>query len=221
MTGIALIVTGHRAHTDRWHDLPGTSAALADVLHGHGLATQTTGFVSRALADVGSEVELLALNLARGDLFAADDDEAEGRRGLHDYVRSGRPFLAVHSTSIAFPDWPELEELLGGRWIAGTSMHPPIGPAEILIDRTRHPITEGVSDFTVQDERYTRLRIAPTSTPLTWHEHDGERFPLSWATEQAGGRVVYDALGHLPSSYEHPARRALLAHSVDWLMAKS
>ena len=59
-----------------------------------------------------------------------------------------------------------------------------------------HPITAGLEAFTLHDERYCHLDRYPGSRVLLHHEHEGGTQPLVWVTEDAGARVVYDALGH-------------------------
>ncbi len=43
--------------------------------------------------------------------------------------------------------------------------------------------------------------------------------PLFWAREHAGGRVVYDALGHHVPSYQVPVHREILSRAIRWLTA--
>jgi type 1 glutamine amidotransferase len=40
--------------------------------------------------------------------------------------------------------------------------------------------------------------------------------PLFWAREHLAGRVVYDALGHHPPSYQVPAHRDILSRAIRW-----
>ena len=113
---------------------------------------------------------------------------------------------------------PEWENILGGIWVPGTTMHPDQGDAHIEVDTDAHPIVTGVADFEVNDERYSWMRVSPEVRGLAWHEHDGARHPLLWTHDYGGARVVYDALGHDERSYLSPARATLVSRSARWLL---
>lgn len=175
------------------------------------------GDVDARLGDP-SGIDLLVVNIgavAEGD--SARD--AATRRGLLAHVADGRPLLACHSSATSLQRLPEWEQVLGGVWVRGTTMHPPYSRAHVLIDTDAHPITADVPDFDVDDERYTHLRVSPSVTPLAWHEHEGARHPLLWAHTTGRARVVYDALGHDAASYAAPEHRTLIAQAAAWLLS--
>ncbi|WP_432871067.1 ThuA domain-containing protein [Microbispora rosea] len=212
-----LIVSGGVAH-----DFPATSAALADVLAEIGVESEITEDVSGALA-APPPLGLITVNAFRwrmdGGDFAEERDRwrfetpDSVRRAVLDHLARGGGLLAVHTASLCFDDWPEWAEILGGAWRWGRSYHPPIGPAKIRL-ADGHPIVEGLSGFEVTDEVYTDLDVLPGVEPLAYC---GDQ-PLLWARTVAGGRVVYDALGHDTRSYENPVRRALLRRAARWLL---
>ncbi|MFI7032517.1 ThuA domain-containing protein [Microbispora rosea] len=213
-----LIVSGGVAH-----DFPATSAALADVLAEIGVESEITEDVSGALAAPPPD-GLITVNAFRwrmdGGDFAEERDRwrfetpDSVRRTVLDHLARGGGLLAVHTASLCFDDWPEWAEILGGAWRWGRSYHPPIGPAKIRLG-DGHPIVDGLSGFEVTDEVYTDLDVLPGVEPLAYC---GDQ-PLLWARTVAGGRVVYDALGHDTRSYENPVRRALLRRAARWLLA--
>ncbi|MBE3010249.1 ThuA domain-containing protein [Microbispora sp. NEAU-D428] len=204
------------------HDFPATSTALAGVLAEIGMESEITEDVAGALA-VPAPVDLITVNAFRwrmdGDDFAEERDRWRFqtpdslRRTLLDHLARGGGLLAVHTASLCFDDWPEWAEILGGAWRWGTSYHPPIGRAKVRLG-TGHPIVDGLADFEVTDEVYTDLDVLPDVEPLAY---SGDQ-PLLWARTAAGGRVVYDALGHDTRSYENPVRRTLLRRVARWLL---
>ncbi|WP_147943414.1 ThuA domain-containing protein [Microbispora sp. CSR-4] len=212
-----LIVSGGVAH-----DFPATSAALADVLAGIGVESEITEDVAGALA-APPPTGLITVNAFRwtmdGDDFADERDRwrfetpESVRRTVLDHLARGGGLLAVHTASLCFDDWPEWAEIIGGAWRWGRSYHPPIGPAKIRLG-SGHPIVDGLSGFEVTDEVYTDLDVLPDVEPLAYSEDQ----PLLWARSMAGGRVVYDALGHDTRSYAHPVRRTLLRRAARWLL---
>ncbi|MEN3537686.1 ThuA domain-containing protein [Microbispora sp. ZYX-F-249] len=204
------------------HDFPATSAALAGVLAEIGIESEITEDIAGALAEP-PPVGLITVNAFRwridGDDFAEERDRwrfetpDSVRRTLLAHLARGGGLLAVHTASLCFDDWPEWAEIVGGAWRWGKSYHPPIGPAEVGL-AGGHPIVDGLTGFEVTDEVYTDLDVLPDVEPLAY---SGDQ-PLLWARTVAGGRVVYDALGHDTRSYENPVRRALLRRAARWLL---
>jgi type 1 glutamine amidotransferase len=111
--------------------------------------------------------------------------------------------------------WPEI---LGGRWVRGTSMHPPRSENIVWVTGEKHPITHGLTNFSLADERYSHLDVQPGVTVLYEHHFEDGIHPLVWAHETGGGRVVYDALGHDVGSYDAPGHVRLVERSIRWLL---
>jgi hypothetical protein len=211
----ARVVSGSGRFTDPWHPFAETSAALARIAHGCGFDIEVRADVAAAIGG-GDPVDLLVLNLgdpAEGD--AAEDDRV--REGLLRHVAAGGGLLAVHSTLTDLRMLPDRRSLLGGVWVHGTSMHPEYGEAQVRVLPEPHPITEGLADFTLDDERYTFLDVEPGLVPLLAHEHGGALHPLLWARQVGAARVVADALGHDAASYRGAEHREVLGRAMAWV----
>lgn len=213
------------------HDFAATSACLADLLAEQGLATETytdLDTCSRVLPGAA----VFVVNALRWTMTAAGTPEryrqqaaAEGlspspaaRAALAAHLRTGGGLLAMHTAVICFDDWPEWAAALGARWVWGQSNHPPLGPDVQVRVSPGHPLTEGVPGFILVDEVYSDLELHPGLTALLSAVPPGrtDAQPLLLAREHQGGRVVYDALGHHPPSYEVPAHREILRRAIRW-----
>lgn len=213
----ARLLSGSGRYADPWHPFADTSPRLAAVLRSQGFDVETRSDVDAGLADLTDDVDLLVANVSDPSLNGPEPAAASAARtGLLAYLARGGPVLSLHLST--FPGIPEWESLLGARWIEGTSMHPPIGPAHVRVHPERHPIVATSTDFDLHDERYCFLRLAPDIVPLASHTQDGVDHPLLWARERNGVRAVYDALGHDARSYDSPEHRALLERAVRWLV---
>ena len=137
-------------------------------------------------------------------------------RGLVAALRRGLPTLLVHSSLTAFPGWPLWREIAGGAWIQGSTYHPDYGPGVALAD-PGHPLTTGLDELAITDERYTRLWVDETSSVFLRHEEGGRRHPLGWTRTWARSPIVVDALGHDVGAYRAPGRITLLPRELDWL----
>ncbi|GAA1972236.1 ThuA domain-containing protein [Microbacterium pumilum] len=208
-----LIVSGSGDYSDPWHPFAETSARLVDILGSRYDVTLTTDVVT-ALADLSAGGwDLVVLNFGSGAQAHPSDEACVD--GIHRYVAGGGALLACHVVATAFPDDPRWEEILGGRWVRGTTMHPPQSAAEIRILPLEHPVTRGLDDFVLYDERYSYLRVQPDAVVLATHEHDGLEHAVVWVNT---GQVVYDGLGHNGESYDSEDHRRLVLNAAAWLI---
>jgi type 1 glutamine amidotransferase len=218
----ALLLSGGGRYADPWHPFRETSAEVAGLLETEGMTVEITDDVDAALASLsGGSPDLLVVNVGLPRDGEPSPGSAAAREGLHRWARSGAPLLALHSSSTSFTDSPVWETALGGRWVRGTTMHPDYGPAQVLLEG---PLLTGVPDFTVDDERYSRLRTAADVLVHARHLHDGILHPLIWSHERASpagrARTFYDALGHDATSYSVPEHREVLRRGVSWLLGR-
>ena len=213
----ALVVSGGGRFGDPWHRFPETSASLATALSDRGLPVEISDDADASLATLGTGrlPSLLVLNIGGKQTDRLAEPATEG---LVAALQRGLPTLFVHSTLTSFPDWPQWREIAGGAWIQGTTYHPDYGPAVALAD-PGHPLTVGLGELPIIDERYTRLWIDDTSSVFLWHEEGGQRHPLGWTRRWGSSPIVVDALGHDVGAYRAPGRITLLQRELDWLSA--
>lgn len=207
-----VIFSGEGRHADPWHPLPETSARIAEVIGGPVATVTSVSELPAALRDAG----LLVVNASadRSEPIAEDGDFA---RVLESFLARGGSLLATHSATIAFPGLPAWRSTIGASWETGRTFHPPIGPARVR-RAADHPITEGLGDFEIHDERYTDLDLVDGGGEALYvHEEGGAVHPLVWARTVGRSRVVYDALGHDARSYESPEHAELLRRAAAWL----
>ncbi|PPF87220.1 ThuA domain-containing protein [Pseudoclavibacter sp. RFBJ3] len=216
----ALVLSGVGRYADPWHPFAETTVQLVRLLEDEGFATTVATDVDSVLSSDPPAPDLLVVNLG----LPRDGEEvpaASAREGLRRLLGSGTPLLALHVSSTSFTDSPEWEEALGGRWVRGVSMHPEQDETQVQV--VADPITVGIEDFTINDERYSHLRVADAVRTLLTHEHDGATHPLIWTRDETAeyGRAAYDALGHDARSFEAPEHRELLRRLVRWLRPAS
>ncbi len=141
-----------------------------------------------------------------------------GRSAIRDYVASGRGLLAIHGAPISFDDWPQWPQLLGVGWRWGVSHHPPRAPAQMR-KAADHPITQGMEAFTVADEIYSALDVAPWMHPVAEARHEGMNWrPVVFAGEHDGCRRAYCGFGHDGASLSNTAHQALIARAARWVV---
>lgn len=214
------------------HDFPATSACLAVLLAEEGIDPEVHTDVEDAFRALPG-AELVVVNALRWTMTSPGTPDryrqragADGvspspaaRAALAEHLRGGGGVLGMHTAAICFDDWPQWADALGGAWVWGRSSHPPLGPpVRVQVDRG-HTLGPGIGDFSIVDEVYGDLDRRAGLTDLLSAPQPGSpgpAQPLLWTREHGGGRVVYDALGHHPASYEVPEHREILRRAIRW-----
>ncbi len=215
----AIILSGADRYDGRWHDHPATSQRIAEILREVGFDARIRACHPRAFGDLAA-AELLVVNTASGTPGPDDASNADWRSAhaaLRDYVEGGGPVIALHLAASSFREIPEWPDWIGGAWIQGTSMHPPIADSHVTVLTDSHPIVAGLSDFDIYDEMYSYLELQPGNVVLATHHYEGQDHPIVWAREDGNRRAVYDAFGHGVRAYDSPDRIRLLQREALWV----
>ncbi|MCO1594363.1 ThuA domain-containing protein [Micromonospora sp. RHAY321] len=209
-----VIFSGEGPHADPWHRLAETSATIGDLIGGP--VTIVTSVDRLAAALDGARLLVVNASADRSTPIREDEDFA---RVLDGFLGRGGSLLATHSATLAFPGLPRWRSTIGAAWEHGRTFHPPIGPSRIRRTRVEHPITIGLGDIEVHDERYTDLALVESAdvVPLYVHDEGGATHPLVWARTAGTSRIVYSALGHDVRSYESSGHVELLGRIAAWL----
>lgn len=216
----AIILTGADRYDGKWHDHAATSQRIAEILGEGGIDTRVRSTHPRSFGDLAT-ADLLVVNAANGAPCADDADDAawaEGFATLDALRERGVPLLAFHLSAAAFKEWPGWRPWLGGEWVVGTSMHPPISQATVTITSDAHPVVAGMDGIGVFDEMYSYLEVEPGNTVLATHTYEDVVHPVAWAREVGPGRVVYNALGHDIRSYDSPDHIRFIQQAASWLV---
>ncbi len=152
------------------------------------------------------------------------------KEALIGFVRAGGGLMAVHGATWNFADWPEGQEMIGGR-LAGHPWHDG-GTWAVKIDEPDHPLCRafGGEGFWIHDEIYMftvysreRLRVL-VSLDMTKEANqapgrrDDNDHAISWIHEYGKGRVFYCSFGNNVAPFH---RRQILRHQLDgiqWIL---
>jgi type 1 glutamine amidotransferase len=140
-------------------------------------------------------------------------------RALEKFVEDGGGIVAIHSAAGSFRNSKFWMRLLGGKFIGHI---PGTHPLNVVIADRGHPVTVGVSNFSITDEEYkhqfadverhvlARFRERPPgSDPKA-------NMDIIWTREIGKGRVFYTALGHDRQAWENPSWQKLVVQGVLW-----
>lgn len=141
----------------------------------------------------------------------------------------GTGLVVLHHALVSYQHWPDYERIIGGRYPEadgkGGVVTDQVGyehdvDIPVVIVSKDHPVTAGLTDFTIHDEIYWGFRVRPDVTPLITTTHPKSGKPLAWTRTQGKSRVVYLQLGHDQSAYNNPNYRRLVGQSIRWAANK-
>ncbi|MGI9539087.1 MAG: ThuA domain-containing protein [Miltoncostaeaceae bacterium] len=218
------------------------SAAEARVL----LVTETAGFehdviptARRTMRRLGARSpryrivdrdglgELRPARLRRYDavVFALTSGElalsVASRRALIRFVQRGGGFVGVHSATDTLYSFPTY-----GRMVGAYFRDHPYSRGRLVRTGPRHPATARMPRRSaIREELYrfrtdprrvgakVLLRLDPSTVPGA---SPREFLPIAWCRRLGRGRVYYNALGHLPSTWRSGRFRAQLDGGIAW-----
>jgi len=147
--------------------------------------------------------------------------EAQGA-AIKDFVQAGGGLYAMHNSSYISLYVKSYRDVMGGV----SKAHPPLRPFQVHPTQNRHPITEGMKPFMVNDEQhYVQYDLDPAHIILESENIDGLTFNSmgsksvsGWAHDYGKGRVVFTAVGHNLHAMWNPQYLEIQKRSLRWLL---
>ena len=153
--------------------------------------------------------------LTKSDNVSSTDQSAwmtdSVQRAFADYVRKGNELLAIHSGTAGYAEKPVLRSLLGGVFVH----HPEQCPVT-MIPRAEHPLSAGISPFTLKDEHYfMALDDSQAGVFMITRSAHGEQ-PGAWRRMEGSGRVIVLTPGHNLEVWLNLSFQLLIRNSLHW-----
>ncbi|MGJ5640768.1 ThuA domain-containing protein [Formosa sp. S-31] len=149
------------------------------------------------------------------------------KQALLNLFKAGKPMLFLHHALVCYQDWPEYENIVGGRYyharkdkdssliIPSTYIHDQQIPVHIT--NPSHPVTQGLQDFVILDEVYNLYKIQPDVSPLLQTSHLDSKPIIAWNHTYKNSPIVYLQLGHNHTAYNDTNYRTLLENAITFL----
>jgi type 1 glutamine amidotransferase len=137
----------------------------------------------------------------------------------------GTGLIVLHHALVSFQEWPDYERIIGGLYPLPTKGQPQVTDkvgyehnveVPVVIQDVNHPITAGLTNFTLRDEIYWGFRVGADVHPLLTTTHPKSGKPLMWTRTEGKSRVVFLQLGHDHFAFDNPNFRELVARSILW-----
>lgn len=144
---------------------------------------------------------------------ARDGMTAKQEKVLVRFVRGGGGLLGVHSAAASFLDRPSWAKLLGSRVERGLCR---IADLAVTIADKTHQATLRLDDFTLNEEFYELLDVAPDAHVLAQTRWLGKTYPVMYCREEGAGRVFFTTLGHFERTWRVAEFQRSVLHGLDW-----
>ena len=214
--------------TNGWRHIehiPHSNAVLAQIAKGLGRDSFVTENGAVFNDDQLRHFSLVILNSTSGDFLTADQYSAFAR-----FVAAGGGVVALHSSgdNSHVAPW-YVNTIIGTRFTGHPGGQDHIQPARLTVAEPDHPVMAGVAlPWSPRDEWYSfsaspagqgmkiLARIDEDSYRPGQDLEMGKDHPVIWVNPDAGGRVVYSALGHTPEAYDDPNYHRILTNAIRW-----
>ncbi|MDX1285348.1 MAG: ThuA domain-containing protein [Draconibacterium sp.] len=150
-----------------------------------------------------------------------EDDEKAAYIKL---TKQGKPFLFLHHSIASYQNWPEFENLLGGKYVEKSKKIPEESWSTYEHDvwvyskvENYTPVTVGFRELRFFDEVYDNVRISDKVTPLLRTKHPQSMDFIAWEHKYNNSRVVYLQPGHDYRTYEAEDFRKMLLQTIRYL----
>ena len=161
----------------------------------------------------------------------------EQAQAVQDFVKAGNGLYAYHNSDIMGTTSKAFREVMGNQFLG----HPQLRPFRVRPTENKHPITEGITEFWVDDEQHFVayegdskhvILEAENMDGLSWSESPkvyeatveippgnyGTKSVSGYAYDYGSGRVVYTAVGHTFHALWNPQYYEVQKRSVKWLL---
>jgi type 1 glutamine amidotransferase len=146
-------------------------------------------------------------------------------------LNDGIGLVSLHHNIGANQQWDEFRKIIGGihipkKFVVDGREYGPSGATDdqtirvTVVDR-QHPITAGISDFTIHDETYHGYYTSPAVKVLLKTDHPKNEPPIAWVHNYGKSRVFYFMLGHDSKAWSDPNYSRILANGIRWVAERN
>lgn len=153
------------------------------------------------------------------------------QQNLLSLLDKGVGVVALHHIISGFNKWPEFQKIIGSRYLfeptehLGQQMPKASYKHDIEIDVTiadpEHPVTKGVSNFSIVDETYLGCAFQPDNHVLLTTDNPTSDKAIGWVRTYKNARVCCIQLGHGPTIFAEPQFKKLIVQAIQWTAKKT
>ncbi len=150
----------------------------------------------------------------------------EQKSAFRQMTNRGMGLVFLHHSLAGYQAWPDFEKIIGGKYLleaesrggvmAPASLYRHDVEVRVRIADPRHAVTQGLEEFTLQDEIYGGYLTQPGIHPLINTDHAESTPIIGWTNQYGKAKIVYLQPGHDHHAFEHPSYRQLVRQAIEW-----
>ncbi|MGF1585806.1 MAG: ThuA domain-containing protein [Bacteroidales bacterium] len=152
------------------------------------------------------------------------DISFDEKEAFLELTKKGTGLVFLHHSLVSYQTWPVFTQIRGGKYYERGYNYVPERFSgykhdivlEVKIADTAHPVTRGLTDFSIHDEGYFNVGINEDVTPLLSTSHPECSPIVAWANEYSNSKIVYILLGHDNNSWSNDNFQKLLRNAISW-----
>ncbi len=151
------------------------------------------------------------------------DISEDQKQAFLNMMQQGKGIVFLHHSLASYQNWDEFLQIQGGRYLLNPaderqkSTYQHDEEVDVHVVDPTHPVTRGLSDFTIHDEVYGNFQVLPDVTPLLTTEHPLSSNTIAWAHTYGPSKIVTIQLGHDHVAYENGNFQTLLRQAILWV----
>jgi len=155
---------------------------------------------------------------------------ADEEAALLAFLKRGGGLVVLHHTICGRQESAAFERIVGGKFLSkpetrdGRELPRSIPTAGVKytvhIADPKHPITRGMTDFTIEDELYSNMIVDPNDHVLLTTDEPRSTKAIAWTRREGKARVVFIQPGHDSKAYADANYRIIVERAVKWAAGK-
>jgi hypothetical protein len=148
------------------------------------------------------------------------------RKSLLKLLGRGVGVVALHHTMGAYQQWPEFKQIIGAKYYLRDTMEDGVNHGKgsfkhdidirVRVVNRNHPITRGMSDFTIHDETYKNCWFDDGNKVLLTTDHPTSDETIGWVRRYRKARICTIQLGHDSKAYINSNYSRLVERAILW-----
>ena len=149
----------------------------------------------------------------------------EQKERIATFFKEGVPALFLHHSLVSYQNWNEFKEIIGAKYyeektvvndqLVKSGYQHDVAYTVKVVD-PKHPITKGMSDFSIYDEVYNNIIINAGVQPILTTDHQLSTPVVGWINSYGKSNIVYLLNGHDKNAFENPNYQKLVENAIRW-----
>lgn len=146
------------------------------------------------------------------------------------WAEEGMPTVMLHHSLISHPEFPLFRDVFGAQFLLkDTEINGRIYPKSsylrptdlnVYIVARKHPITEGVEDFKLNDEVFKNVYFNPHIDVLATTDHAESDVPVVWTWQYKKSPVFGMIQGDAGGAFNDPNYRKIFYQGLRWIVTQ-